>query len=143
LEETLKLIGKLVSENFTDREIADKLNLSVSKICSLRIHELNVIYGEKRKCIICGQMKAAQCFTTKKPGYEGWCVSCRRKDGVDLYVRRNERNEPVEKNCSYGSFACIRCNRKFESPIWSVNQHFHLCSSCRDIVNAIDRVGIF
>jgi len=139
----LKSIGELVAKEYTDREIAEKLCLPLSKVYNLRTTVLKItFYGKKRKCIKCKQEKSVFCFSGRNPGYEDWCIHCRREKGLDV-GRKKPTGVKKEKEKTE-LFICLKCNKSFESPIWGTNnkEHFYTCQHCRDFITKMERVGI-
>ncbi|MFA5208223.1 MAG: hypothetical protein WC428_06300 [Candidatus Paceibacterota bacterium] len=139
----LKLTEKLFNKGLNDREIAEKLGISVNQVFMLRTKKLRLTrITDLRVCEKCKEIKSTHCFSKKSLGHEDWCITCRREIGLDLYTRNSITNCGSPAN--HGKFVCMRCNKSFESPIWGDNltQHYHLCKPCRWAVSSIDRIGI-
>jgi len=147
LSKELKLVEELVYEGKTDNEIAEKMNCSLAKIYKIRVCCLGIknLIRQKR-CICCGKNKNIKSFSLKhsKDQYKDWCLSCRRKNGIDICVLKKlfssvKKSKPI---ICYKKFRCLRCNRVFESLVWGKNQHYHMCDLCRSIIATIDRASI-
>ena len=98
----------------------------------------------EKRCKKCNGISNTVCFRKADKGtkYEGWCKKCRIEDGNDAGIIKLGRPNGSKKVFKIGTYRCMRCHRRFESPIWGNNQHYHLCLHCRRIVEVMDSVGI-
>lgn len=137
-------ITVMVSEGKNDRQIAEKLSHPVKYIRDIRADVLHIsLYGQKRKCDKCKQLRVNTCFKEDHQTYPGWCIICRRKAGVDHYIRK-PRTKTYPKKEKTGTFLCLHCDKPFISEIWGLSDtHFYLCIPCRKRAICIDQVSMY
>ena len=138
-------IRKLVEEGKTDREISAVIGESTHEVYHIRRDILKISnHGRLRICPICHAAVSIYLFNFSKIG-QG-CLRCRRKEGKDLYRRRNIANvvRAEKRVFGYRKVVCLRCDKKFKSEILSMDglTYNHLCPQCRVIVTMMERMSI-
>jgi DNA-directed RNA polymerase subunit RPC12/RpoP len=97
----------------------------------------------KRRCKKCRQLRDVVNFSYKNRGtkYEGWCIICRRKAGIDIDKRGRPGRDKKRDNSRV--YQCMKCDELFESEVWGENnQHYHLCPHCRKLIDCMEQVSI-
>ena len=149
IEESIRI---LVAKFKTDKQIAGILRLPVSTIYNIRKNVLKlVLYGRKKKCSKCGQLKTTCCFNFDAEHID-WCILCRRKYGDNKLKKDVRLGRPIGSKTKIITneetifLLCLRCDECFETPvIRDVNgnkEYFRLCNRCRKIVSGMEQVSI-
>jgi hypothetical protein len=143
MQDLIDRISKLVKQGKTDRQISQMIGKSTSRIYAIRTQILKVSIPVK-KCPNCKQSKNTICFSSKHDGgpYEGWCIQCRRRAGIDIYTLQRIKRYGKKKQTKV--YECLKCEELFESEVWGPNNnnHFYTCPHCRFFITQTDRVSI-
>jgi len=109
----------------------------------------NKKYPQEIKCRKCRLLKKVQCYSFKLPKpYDEWCIQCRREFGISRRKKNKEypRRQQKTINRKMIKLLCLRCEKEFESEIWTnrygKEEHCHLCDHCRGISKEMDQGSI-
>lgn len=136
-------INDLIKEGKDDREIADTLDIAISRVRQIRITVLQISYYNAVKfCEKCKQKKTVNCFNASlEEPYKNWCIACRREEGMNPYPKRRVtvgrgKRPWIHRNC-------LTCGNEFKAR--AVNDHGGyewVCKTCQKRNTEIERCSI-
>jgi hypothetical protein len=146
-------IFDLVKSGKTDKEIGLQVSLPVWRIYFIRVKILCITNtGRKRICENCNRLKSItsyKSFQGRRSRYNGWCIVCRRKIGIDTYARTEESAHqsfsdiPVTEEIQ-----CLNCDKLFyaivvEKTPYKTCYKNRLCDLCQEQEQDRDEDSLF